>query len=343
MLINVSPPHRLRDTVLEIEENEDILVNEIDTLVSEKSKFQGQSEDLSSKCDALYADFDEKARVNSQLLQEKEKAQNDLATHSEEYRRDLEEWKRKDSASSSEITRLLTELEQERSKQKESAYVKENESFRKELVKVRKENQKLNLMYDQCLLDKNQAERDLDSAIQALNQSKRNAKEQIALALRKEKISSSEARKKLERANTKLDSGMQMRLDAEEQAEDLRKQLERSEARNASYEKNHGLTEAIRCQRQLETDIRRRDYDLKRLNHTLGVEMNKCRVLSKACDWLKEKANFGPDFMFDDAEIKSALKREDSRLQSENAELSRQIEAIEGEYSHYFSIAPYQF
>ena len=32
-----------------------------------------------------------------------------------------------------------------------------------------------------------------------------------------------------------------------------------------------------------------------------------------------------------DEEIKLALKREDSILQSENAELSRQIEAIEGE------------
>ena len=46
---------RLRATVLEIEENEDTLVNEIDTLVREKSKFQiqEQSEELSSKCDAL--------------------------------------------------------------------------------------------------------------------------------------------------------------------------------------------------------------------------------------------------------------------------------------------------
>ena len=37
----------------------------------------------------------------------------------------------------------------------------------------------------------------------------------------------------------------------------------------------------------------------------------------------------------DDEEIKLALKREDSILQSENAELSRQIEAIEGENHTY--------
>jgi hypothetical protein len=60
--------------------------------------------------------------------------------------------------------------------------------------------------------------------------------------------------------------------------------------------------------------------------------MDKCRALAKACDWLKEKANLGPEFMFDNEEIRSALDIEDSRLQSENAELSRQIESLEGAF-----------
>lgn len=152
---------RLRATVLEIEENEDILVNEIDTLVREKSKYQEQSEELTSKCDALYADLDEKARENSQLLQEKEKAQNDLEAEKLAHGKDLEEWQRKDAACSAEITRLLAELEQERAKQKESVLVKENEAFRSELAKMRREVQKLSSLYGQCQQDKNQAERDL--------------------------------------------------------------------------------------------------------------------------------------------------------------------------------------
>ena len=171
---------------------------------------------------------------------------------------------------------------------------------------------------------------DLDSAIQALNQTKRNAKERIASALRKEKISSTEATVRLEKANSKLECALQSCKDGEEQIEDLRQQLERAEARNQLYENNHGLTEAIQCQKQLEADIRRRDYDLKRLNHTLGLEMDKCRVLKKACELLKEKAQVGPDFQFDEAEIKMALDSEDNHLRSANNELVRQIEAIEG-------------
>jgi len=71
---------------------------------------------------------------------------------------------------------------------------------------------------------------------------------------------------------------------------------------------------------------------LKRLNNQLGIEIEKRRVVSKACDWLKEKASLGPsDFVFDDEEIKAAMIGEDNHLKSENAELSRQIEALEGE------------
>lgn len=76
--------------------------------------------------------------------------------------------------------------------------------------------------------------------------------------------------------------------------------------------------------------LRSVDFDIKRLNHTLGEELDKRRELSKACDWLKEKANVGQDFEYDDQVIKSALEREDNRLRSENVELSRQIESLEG-------------
>ncbi len=321
---------RLRATILEIEENEDILVAEIETLVREKSEFQRQSEELASKCDSLSADVDEKARIASQLLQEKEKAENDMTTQTEEHRRAVDEWHRKDASSASEIARLLVELEQERATSRENAHVKENESLRNELIRLRKENQKVTSLYDQCLLDKNQAERDLDSAIQSLNQSKREAKDQITSGLQKVMLVETEARTKLDALQAKLDNATHMSLDAQEKIDDLREQLERSDARNALYEKNNGLSEVIRIQKQLEEDLRRRDFDLKRVNHTLGVEKESCRALTKVRDWLKDKANLGPDFTFDDPEMKSALELEDYRLQSENAELSRQIESLEG-------------
>lgn len=69
---------------------------------------------------------------------------------------------------------------------------------------------------------------------------------------------------------------------------------------------------------------------MKRLNQSLGVEKERCRELTKVRDWLKDKANLGPDFTFDDPEMKSALECNDYMLQSENAELSRQIESLEG-------------
>jgi hypothetical protein len=81
----------------------------------------------------------------------------------DEYRKDLDEWQRKDAANKSEITRLTSELER----------LKENEAFRSELTQVRQENQRL-------LEFKLQAERDLDETTQALNQSKRITKELAA-------------------------------------------------------------------------------------------------------------------------------------------------------------------
>lgn len=322
---------RLRDAIIQIEENDDILVNEIETLVRQKSDFQQQSEDLASNCDLLHAELDEKARTISQLQSEKDNALIDGTKRDEEYRKALDEWQRKDAANISENTRLRTELEDERAKHKESALVKENEAFRKELAHVRQENQRLHSIYDLCLVDKNQAERDLDEAIQALNQSKRDAKEQTTSALLKSKSDVTEANAKCDKALANLESVTKRFLDAEEKLENLRTQLRCSDERNELYEKNNGLTEVIRLQNQLEADVRRRDYDLKQIKTRLGVEMERRRALTKACDWLKEKAGLEPDFSFDDDEVRMALEREDCRLQSENAELSRQIESLEVE------------
>ena len=322
---------RLRDAIIQIEENDDILVNEIETLVRQKSDFQQSSEDLASKCDLLHAELDEKVRTISQLQSEMENALIDGTKRDEEYRKALDDWQRKDAANISENTRLRTELEDERAKHKESALVKENEAFRKELAHVRQENQRLHSIYDLCLVDKNQAERDLDEAIQALNQSKRDTKEQTTSALLKSKSDVTEANAKSDKALVNLESVTKRCLDAEEKLENLRTQLRCSDERNALYEKNNGLTEVVRLQKQLEADVRRRDYDLKQIKTTLGVEIERRRAITKACDWLKEKVGLEPDFSFDDDEVRMALELEDSRLQSENAELSRQIESLEVE------------
>ena len=81
---------RLRATILEIEENEDILVNEIDTLAKEKSENQERSEELSSKCDSLFADVDEKTRVNAELLQDKRNLQSDFESEQRAHKQSQE-------------------------------------------------------------------------------------------------------------------------------------------------------------------------------------------------------------------------------------------------------------
>ena len=167
---------RLRSTITEVEEDQDILVNEIDTLVNEHTTLKEQNEELSSKCDALYTDLDEKARANAKLLEEKERAQSELEDEKAAFNKAVADLERKDKANRAEITRLLLELERERDKHRESAYVKENDAFRVELTKMRGNDKRLQSQYDVCQHDKNQAERDLDSAIQALNESKRNAR-----------------------------------------------------------------------------------------------------------------------------------------------------------------------
>eukprot|EP00970_Alexandrium_tamarense_P006036 scaffold1012_cov189-Alexandrium_tamarense.AAC.21 len=228
-----------------------------------------------------------------------------------------------------EISKLEDELKRERIRYEELIQGKEYEANKKELIKLKQENQRIFAAYNQCLVDKNQAERDLDSTIRALHQSKMKEKEQTALAVRKEHATSTELKTKLTKALQHEDSLKTRCTDLEEQLEQVQNQLERSDERNSWYESNHGLTDAVRYQKRLEADIRRRDYDLKQLNHQLGMEIDRRRALSKACELLKEKVE--QDFDFDDAEIEMAILCEDNRVQSENTELSRQVEALEGE------------
>ena len=322
---------RLRTTIIEIEENEEILVNEIDALVKEKSLHQERCEDLVSKSDALNADLDEKARIISDLVEEKIQLQrqleSEMAAHAES--------KQQNDDCTLEITKLKQQIERGKKKQETILNGKEYELNKIELAKARNENQRLLSALNQCMKDKNQSERDLDSAIHALNESKVRVRKEVALAARKEKAVTAELKGKLDKAEEK-EKNLLLRLsDLGEQLEDLHKQLDNLETQNSRYEENHGLSEVVRHQKRLEADLRRRDYDLKHLNEKLGLEIENRSALTKAVQLLKEKANLAPDFTFDDEEIQSALLREDNKLKSENAELSRQVDALEGNFSEY--------
>lgn len=317
---------RLRTTIIEIEENEDILVNEIDALVKEKSLYQERCEDLVSKSDTLYADLDEKARINSDLVEEKKQLQRELEYEKLAHAESIQQ----NDDCRLEITKLKQQIERGKKKLETILNGQEYELNKIELDKARHENQRLLSALNQCMKDKNQSERDLDSAIHALNESKLRVREEVALAARKEKAVATELREELDKAEKK-EKDLLLRLsDLGEQLDDLHKQFDNLEAQNSRYEENHGLSEVVRHQKRLEADLRRRDYDLKHLNEKLGVEIENRRALAKAVQLLKVKANLTSDFKFDDEEIQSALLREDNQLKSENAELSRQVDALEG-------------
>jgi len=293
---------RLRASVIEMERNEDVLVNEIDTLVLEKSKYQDKSDELSAKVDSLSAKNDEMRR------------------HLADVKQDNNNLLRKEKAAMQQISKLATELENERSK-----------AHHLDLAAMKKENECLRASHDLCVADKHAAERDLDHLIQALHQAKCNEKEAIAAAVRKERAG-------VVKAQMDIDGLKQRESDLTQQCDDLvrkletiQKQLDKAKEKNSLYEKGHGLENAIRYQTKLEADIRRRDFDLKKMEENYCIQKDKCLVLTKACDILKQKANLGPDFLFDEEEINVVLKCEENALKSENSELLRQLQWLEGE------------
>jgi DNA repair exonuclease SbcCD ATPase subunit len=312
----------LRATIREIEENEDILVNEIDTLVQQKSSYQEHSEELSSKCDELYAELDEKTRVNVELSERNTKLQCDLEAEKEALVICESTWKKRHADAMLEVTKLEEQLEKEMVR----LHGKEYETNKIQLSKVQQENQRLISSFQQCVNEKNQAERDLDSAIRALNQSKTNLKEEVALGTRKERMISAKLRRELDKAGEMEKSLVTKCSDLEQQLDDANYRLDKLEQRNSMYEANHGLSEAVCHQQKLEADLRRRDYDIKELNEKLSLEIERRRVLAKTVESIREKG--GCDQINED-EIKSALHSEDNVLRSENTELIRQVESLE--------------
>ncbi len=302
---------RLRASVVELEQNEDILVQEIDTLVSEKSKFQAKTEDLSATVDSLSYENDEMSKVLARLKEDN----GNLQTQIDASTKCLGESQEKEVAAMHQISKLEAELKNERS----NAYKIELECLR--------------ATHDLCMTDKDEAELDLEHAIQALHQAKSNEREAVAAAVRKE-------RAEVVKAQLTIDSLQHTEekcKDLEEKLEAVQQQLDRAREKNALYEKENGLEDAVRYSTKLETDIRRRDFDIKQLKQKYAKQKERCLVLTKACDMLKEKANLGPDYSFDEEEINTAIKCEENALRGENSELSRQLQRVETERNELLS------
>jgi chromosome segregation ATPase len=167
---------RLRTTVNELEQNENVLCNEIDTLVEEKSESQGKYEDLLTKCDSLYAELDETTRNAAELSELTHKLTTDLESERSKNAKSEASWQKRWADCTLEIKKLTEELELERGKETSKEY----EANKIELAKLRHETQRLRTSHKQLVKDKHHAERDLDAAIKALNDSKANVREKVA-------------------------------------------------------------------------------------------------------------------------------------------------------------------
>ena len=68
------------------------------------------------------------------------------------------------------------------------------------------------------------------------------------------------------------------------------------------------------------------------MNQRLSLEIEHRRVLAEAVKRIKENASIGPNFKLDDEEMQAALHLGDNKYKCENAELLRQVDALEGMY-----------
>ena len=292
---------RLRASVLELEANEDVFVCEIDTLVAEKSK-------LSAEIDGLSSEKEEFSTILLALKQDNSNLQTSLDASNES----LAELQEKQKIAARQVIELEIELQHVRST-----------DYHTELLDVKKDLQILRATHDLCADDKNNAERDLDHVIQALNQAKSEEKEKIAAALRDERAI--------------IESLKQREGDLEGKIKLFEQELERAEEKNKRYEKEHRLEDAVRFQSKLEADLRRREHDIKELKQNYSAQKERTSMLAKACNILKEKAGLDPNFSFDDNEINNALKCEENALKAENTELLRQLQSLESERNNLLS------
>lgn len=113
----------------------------------------------------------------------------------------------------------------------------------------------------------------------------------------------------------------------EAQLAKVRDELRLAEERNSWYEEKHNLCDAVKYQRKLEADIRRRDADLKSKTISLGQKDDQINLLQKMCQFMTE--SLGPDYKLDEEEVKEAIVIDENQLKSQINELTRQVGDLE--------------
>ncbi|GMH51677.1 hypothetical protein TrST_g11013 [Triparma strigata] len=329
---------RLRQSVQELEENEAELVSELEMLSEERADFEKSNEELVARCDQLQTNLDTRTARCTELERDYE----ELSLKVEAENDAQQEWEQKTAKKAEnfrkERAKLLDTLEVEKNRVRnleakvdslkdttvQGEMQKQIETLRAELGNYKTE-------LEASLLDKEQIEVDLENVYRALEDANDRQEERLMEAIAKERQQLKTFEAQVDEAKIHEKEARDRYGELERQKDELEIRLNQAEDWNAVYEEGHGLKDAVRYQKKLKADIKRRDHDLSELSERLGSEMDKRKSLETACQMLKEKAGLPRDFTFNDKEIASAMVGDAGRIEAQNIELNRQVDMLEAD------------
>jgi hypothetical protein len=329
----------LRNSVTELEKNEEDLITEVEQLTEERDTLQRKCTTLADDRDRLGLEFDRYVKGRSNDNEERAKVEERLRAAVDENADLREEVRLSEEAYECEISSLQADLDKAR---RESIAIEEQaaltynaqkqKGLENEIGNLRDEVRRVRDDLKRCAEDKDQAERKLQKTCEALAAASKECEGRIHDAVVKERMLAQEVEASLEAAALKEKEMETARCMLQREKDEVALQLCRSEERNAWYEEGHGLADAVRYQKKLEADIFRHGHDLEQLQIRHDAEVGRCKVLQKMVLMLKDKADLTDDpAAFEEDAVKEALAAHDNQLQAQNTELSRQIEGLEAD------------
>jgi hypothetical protein len=234
----------------------------------------------------------------------------------------------------SELDLVKEELKNERGKNKRldskaaiSFAAKREKDINVELNEMNLEIQMMQVKVEKAESEKLNLERTFEEVSRSLRESQNDYKRLQQDNIIQRQIKFRQMQMQLDKALKEQQVANALYKEIESHLEKVRDELYKAEERNSWYEAKHNLCDAVKYQKKLETDIRRRDHDLKSKTILLGQKEDQIKILKKASDLMRE--SLGPDFIIDDNELQRALSIEENQFQSQNNELNRQIEDLE--------------
>ena len=327
---------KLRDTIIELEKNEETLVAELEVVNLEYNDAVRRNQ----QCDAQYSlaemelqDSEQRcvqlendaAELRSKLELEADNVlslQRKINVQTEEYQANLNGLSNVLDQEKEKTAKLRNEVVFLKDKSLQGILQQKNESLLEELERCENDLQN-------CRSIKKRVDQDLRHVTGILNIVKLEHEEQIVEAVTTERKKLKEFESKLSKETLRVADLQKHVSHLERLKDETNDKLRCAEERNQQYEERTGIREAAIGQRKLEADLRRRDFDISQLQLQVNKEQNRCKMLETACTMLKRKAGLGDNFVFEEKELVGFLAGQESK----EAELLRQISMLERDRS----------